>query len=203
MCSSQAGELRRGFDSLIQPFKCEVVAQRLHHAVELADVPGLVADRAHEEAPMAGLKLGGGKLQCAHLDARVLLLPLIELVGGREKEDVSERARLGAEGLLLAVGCGGDDATSVGEGTSIEQALPAEGPRSALYAIATEIYGADFSTSTSFVQLVSSLDGDEIDLGSACEYNGRATLGKVGNWLFIMDGEQPIIERSRLQRTAR
>jgi hypothetical protein len=97
---------------------------------------------------------------------------------------------------MLAVGCGGDDATSVGEGTSIERALPAEGAAAGpLYAIATEIYGADFSTSTSFVQLVSSLDGDEIDLGLAREYNGRATLGKVGNWLFIMDGEQPIIER--------
>ncbi len=110
-------------------------------------------------------------------------------------------------GALVAAGCGSEDTTSVGEGTVINEALPAGGDTAApggnsegaaagpLYAIATEIYGADFSTSTSLVQLVSSLDVDEIDLGSAREYNGRATVGTVGNWLFVMDGEQPILER--------
>jgi hypothetical protein len=106
---------------------------------------------------------------------------------------------------LLAAGCGGEDTTSVGEATSINEALPAVrdgattpagdlqgGP---LYAIATEIYGADFATSTSFVQLVSSLDTSEIDVASAREYNGRATVGSVGSWLFVMDGEEPIVDR--------
>jgi hypothetical protein len=109
---------------------------------------------------------------------------------------------------ILAVGCDGDDATSVGEGTAIDQALPAAGDDTGspagntgggavgpFYAIATEVYGADFSTSTSFIRLVSSLDVAEIDLASAREYNGRATLGQVGNWLFVMDGEEPIVER--------
>jgi hypothetical protein len=113
---------------------------------------------------------------------------------------------------MLVAGCGGEDATQVGEATSLNEARPARGgdtggdseapavnpPEAStqpLYAIATEIYGADFATSTSFIRLVSSLDGGEIDLGAAREYNGRATLGTVGDWLFIMDGEQPIIER--------
>jgi hypothetical protein len=95
---------------------------------------------------------------------------------------------------ILAVACGGDDATSVDEATSVNEALPA-GTVGPFYAVATEVYGADFATSTSFVRLVPSLDVAEIDLASAREYNGRATVGSVGNWLFIMDGEQPIVER--------
>jgi hypothetical protein len=97
---------------------------------------------------------------------------------------------------LLAVACGGEDATSVsGEATVVNEVLPGAGSVGPFYAIATEVYGADFSTSTSFIRLVPSLDVAEIDLASAREYNGRATVGTVGNWLFIMDGEQPIVER--------
>lgn len=109
---------------------------------------------------------------------------------------------------LFAAGCGSDDSTRVGEATATGAVLPAAGsgsetsggnPEGAaggpLYAIATQLYGADFSSSTSLVQLVSSLDVAEIDLGSAREYNGRATVGTIGGWLFIMDGEEPIVER--------
>src|SRR5690349_18491114 len=97
---------------------------------------------------------------------------------------------------LLAVACGGEDATSVGgEASVVNEALPGAGAVGPFYAIATEVYGADFSTSTSFIRLVPSLDVAEIDLASAREYNGRATVGTVGKWLFIMDGEQPIVER--------
>lgn len=108
---------------------------------------------------------------------------------------------------VLAVACGGEEGTSVGEATAVGAAQPADGgdpgaPGGStvgavgpFYAIATEVYGADFSTSTSFIRLVSSLDVPEIDLASAREYNGRATVGTVGKWLFIMDGAQPIVER--------
>ena len=103
---------------------------------------------------------------------------------------------------FLAAGCGGDDSTTVGEATAVGAASPGAGNEAetgaasgAFYAIATQLYGADFSSSTSLVQLVSSLDVGEIDLGSAREYNGRATVGTVGGWLFIMDGEDPIVER--------
>jgi hypothetical protein len=85
---------------LIQPLEREVVAQRLHHAIELADVRGLVSHRSHEEAPVAGLQLGGAELQRAHLDVRVLLLALVELVRGRQQQHVGECAGLRAEGLL-------------------------------------------------------------------------------------------------------
>lgn len=125
---------------------------------------------------------------------------------------------IGTLGLcsVLAAACGGEDETFVGEETSVVTALPGgtngtgasvgdetgasgDDPDAAaarsFHAIATEIYGADFSTSTSFVRLVPSLDVAEIELASAREFNGRATVGTVGGWLFIMDGEQPIIER--------
>jgi hypothetical protein len=110
--------------------------------------------------------------------------------------------------VVLAMACGGEDATSVGLGLSTREAPPAGGGDPGtpggntavatvgpFYAIATQVYGADFSASTSFVRLVSSLDVDEIELGSAREYNGRASVGTVGEWLFVMDGEEPIIER--------
>jgi hypothetical protein len=73
-----------------------------------------------------------------------------------------------------------------------QEAAPSMGP---LYAIATQIYGADTSSSSSFVRLLSSLDESEVDLGVAREYNGRASVGTVGDWLFVMDGEQPLIDR--------
>ncbi|HTV22162.1 MAG TPA: hypothetical protein VMG12_25910 [Polyangiaceae bacterium] len=102
----------------------------------------------------------------------------------------------------LLAACGGEDETAVGgtpsgEMTAVEPALPADDPAPATkwYAIATEIYGADFATSTSFVRLVPSLDAGEIELATAREYNGRATVATVGKWLFIMDGEVPIIDR--------
>jgi hypothetical protein len=105
----------------------------------------------------------------------------------RSNQHHSTRSSL-AGGLcaIVAVACG-DTAASGGNA--------AEGTVGPFYAIATEVYGADFSTSTSFIRLVPSLDVAEIDLASAREYNGRATLGSAGNWLFIMDGEQPIVER--------
>jgi hypothetical protein len=85
----------------------------------------------------------------------------------------------------------GSAPTETGSGQAAK-AAPTVGPR---YAIATQIYGADFSSSTSFVRLLSSLDASEIELGVAREYNGRATVGSVGGWLYVMDGEQPVIDR--------
>ena len=80
----------RVIDALAQPVERQVVPELLHDPVELADVRGLVADRAHEETPVAGLELGGGELERANLDAGVLGLSLLELVGRDEEQDVGE-----------------------------------------------------------------------------------------------------------------
>jgi hypothetical protein len=116
----------------------------------------------------------------------------------------TRRAALASLIAIVAGGCGADDATRVTDSTAPNEAQPgasdegAGASRATFYAIATELYGADFSSSTSLVQLVSSLDVSEIDLGAAREYNGRATVGSIGGWLFVMDGEEPIVERFRV-----
>lgn len=64
-----------------------------------------------------------------------------------------------------------------------------------LYAVPSEVYGADFADSTSYVPIVSSLDVDEISLDDAREVNGRASLGKVGKWVFIAGATEPVVNR--------
>ena len=52
----------RGIDALPQSLERQVVAQLLHDPVELPDVRRLIADRAHQESPVARLQLGGSEL---------------------------------------------------------------------------------------------------------------------------------------------
>lgn len=95
--------------------------------------------------------------------------------------------------LGFALGCAGDDDTVA----TIEPNEPgsgATGPES-LYAVPTEIYGADFATSTSFVPLVPSLDVERIGLEEAREKDGRASVMAIGEYLFIASSSAPVIER--------
>ena len=71
---------RSAVDSLAQAVECQIVAQLLHHAVELPHVGRLVPDCAHQEAPVARLQFGRGERQRADLDAWVLRAPFRELV---------------------------------------------------------------------------------------------------------------------------
>ena len=64
-----------------------------------------------------------------------------------------------------------------------------------LYAVPSEVYGADFADSTSYVPIVPSLDVEEISLDDAREVNGRSSIGKVGKWLFIAGSTEPIVKR--------
>ena len=64
-----------------------------------------------------------------------------------------------------------------------------------LFAVPTEVYGADFATSTSYIPLASSLDVDEISLDDAREVDGRASVAKVGDWLFVASSSAPVVER--------
>jgi hypothetical protein len=65
----------------------------------------------------------------------------------------------------------------------------------ALFAVPTEVYGADFATSTSYIPLVPSLDVAEIGLDDAREVDGRASVAAVGDWLFIASSSAPVVER--------
>ncbi len=76
--------------------------------------------------------------------------------------------------------------------TVIEPVLPPPGP---LFAVPTEVYGADFSSSTSYVPVVPSLDVPRIDIARARELSGRASVATVGQWLFVASSTAPIIDR--------
>ena len=100
----------------------------------------------------------------------------------------------------LAAGCSSDDTTMVAS-TETETNLPAPsgetpGP---LYVLPTEIYGADFASSTSLVSLVPSLDVERISLDQAREKDGRASVLAIGQWLFVASSSAPVIERYELQ----
>lgn len=68
-----------------------------------------------------------------------------------------------------------------------------------LFAVPSEVAGADFSDSTSYVPIVPSLDVEEISLDDAREVNGRASIGTVGKWLFIASSSEPVINRFELR----
>jgi hypothetical protein len=107
---------------------------------------------------------------------------------------------LGATLLLLLGSCEEDDgpngtptdpgAASVGSG---DGGGGNAGPRP-LYAIANEVYGAD--TSTTYVNVLPSLDVKDIDYGKAREYaGGRAHIATIGGRLFVSAPESPVITR--------
>lgn len=63
-----------------------------------------------------------------------------------------------------------------------------------LYVIANEVYTAD--SSTTYVNVLHSLDVDQVDYTKAIEYaGGRATIATVGGWLFVGEPEAPVITR--------
>ena len=68
-----------------------------------------------------------------------------------------------------------------------------------LYAIPTEVYGADFATSTSFVSVVPSLDVERIGLDQAREKDGRASVMAIDNYLYVASSSAPVIERFAVQ----
>lgn len=89
-----------------------------------------------------------------------------------------------ALGLLLATGC------STGDGSGGTQDDTGTGP---LYAVVGAISNVD--ATTTYVSLISSLDVKEIDDSKAYEFPGTATVATTGGWLFVADGESPIVTR--------
>jgi hypothetical protein len=66
--------------------------------------------------------------------------------------------------------------------------------RPPLYVLANEVYDAE--SSTSYINVLTSLDIAAIDYSKAIEYSGgRATIQTYGGWLFVAGPETPIISR--------
>ena len=87
-----------------------------------------------------------------------------------------------------------------GEGTVIDMGtgqLPP--PVTPLFAVPTEVYGADFASSASYIPLVTSLDVPRIELGNAREVTGRASAAVIGPWLFVASSAAPVVERFEVQ----
>lgn len=120
--------------------------------------------------------------------------------------------KLGAALTVLlagAVACDDDDDAARGHASEAEHehdasAAESDGEKSAsqasadakkFFVIPTEVYGADFADSTSYIPIVPSIDVEEISLDDAKELNGRASIGQVGKWLFIAGSTEPVVTR--------
>lgn len=63
-----------------------------------------------------------------------------------------------------------------------------------LYALANEVYTAD--DSTTYVNVLTSLDIDELDYSQGIEYaGGRATIATRGGFLYVAHPQEPVIDR--------
>lgn len=65
----------------------------------------------------------------------------------------------------------------------------------AWFVVPSEVYSPDFSTSTSYVSLVSSLDVGRIKLDNAKELDGRASVAAIGEWLYVASSGEPVVTR--------
>jgi hypothetical protein len=96
----------------------------------------------------------------------------------------------------LATGCdeGGAGDVRADAGAGGDTGVPEAGGEapSPVYAVATEVYSPDFSSSVSYVTMLPSLDVAQVDLGQAREYSGRATIGTINGWLFVADAQKVI-----------
>lgn len=63
------------------------------------------------------------------------------------------------------------------------------------FVVSTQIYG---DTTTSYVPVVPSLDVEEISLKNAKELEGRGTVAKVGEWLFVATSTAPVVTRYKV-----
>lgn len=108
---------------------------------------------------------------------------------------------LAAAALMVttaAIGCD-SDVNSAGGGGGEGGGTEGGASGVAHFAVPTEIYGADFASSTSYIPIVPSLDVDRIKLDKAREVDARASMAVVGDWIFVASSSTPVIERFEVQ----
>lgn len=124
------------------------------------------------------------------VSAALLLATLVPMTACSDNGDDDNDNRGGSSSTA-----GGTNAGSPGEGGGAgEPAKP-----SPLFAVPTQVYGADFATSTSYVSIVPSLDVSRISLDGAREVDGRGTVAKLGDYFFIASSSAPVVNRFSLQ----
>jgi len=116
---------------------------------------------------------------------------------GEPASDDSQGADDGTEGGSNENGSNETDPSSprTDEGGSDETTSDSSGDAEPVFAIPTEVFGPDFSTSTSYVPLTPSLDVARVELDNAREYPERASAATVGDYLFVAASTEPVIHR--------
>jgi hypothetical protein len=146
------------------------------------------------------------KMNPRMLDWLSVALPLVAVlpVSGCSDDDTGDPPMSGSEsaagGGSKSTAGGGSKSTAGGGSESAAgaggQGNTAEEP---LYAVPTQVYGADFASSTSYVAVVPSLDVARIPLDDARELDGRGTVAKLGDYVFIASSSEPVINRFTLE----
>lgn len=98
--------------------------------------------------------------------------------------------------FAVATACSDDGDTSKREDGNDRDGPTNEGP---LFVVPSQVYGADFETSTSYITVVPSLDVDEISLDDAREVDGRGSVAAIGDWLFVASSSAPVVQRYEVQ----
>ncbi|MEY2931845.1 MAG: hypothetical protein RL033_2594 [Pseudomonadota bacterium] len=121
--------------------------------------------------------------------------PGVETAGAAASNGGTPGAGSGSSGGTAGGATGGATPGSTGVETVVEPVLPAPGP---IFAVPSEVYGADFATSNSYIPLVPSLDVERIEINRAREVTGRASVAAIGPWLFVASSSAPVVERFEL-----
>jgi hypothetical protein len=95
--------------------------------------------------------------------------------------------------------CSGEDVVIISRAQPSSPAVvvapdPITAPVAPLYVLANEVY--DDQGSTSYINVLTSLDIESVDRARALEYSGgRATIQSYGGYLYVAGPETPVIQR--------
>lgn len=118
--------------------------------------------------------------------------------------DASVSPSTGADASVSPGTGAGDASVSPSDGGASTVVTPGNGGLDAgvlppgvtpLYIVPSQVYGVDFNTSTSYVPVIPSLDVPNISIKNAREIDGRATVARVGKYVFIASATAPIANR--------
>lgn len=113
--------------------------------------------------------------------------------------------------LTVALGCGGQDQTLVSGAPPTQPAVAPENPpgelppASAAFPSLIEVTAIRFgdTEASTYVAFVDSLGGQRVDLSTAREFAGWASVATFDGWLFVGEGDQPVLHRYRVDADGR
>ncbi|HET6336966.1 MAG TPA: hypothetical protein VFG30_27265 [Polyangiales bacterium] len=85
---------------------------------------------------------------------------------------------------------------AVADGADASPTKPTKPTKPGKYVLSVIVFGPEITNT--YVTLVDSLDVKDLDLKQGIEFAGQANVAAYGGWLYISDGESPVITRYRL-----